>query len=76
MIDIGIAVKNIQAILQKYVLPESTCNLLPFSDETARAAKSSAIVPTRICIDNRICIPLLPTQCTLKNRVLIKATEL
>ena len=35
---------------QKYVLPESTCSLLPFSDETARAAQSSAIVPARICI--------------------------
>ena len=56
MIDIGIAVKNIVAIPQKYVLPESTCSLLPFSDETARAAQSSAIVPARICIGNRIVI--------------------
>ena len=56
MIDIGIAVKNIVAIPQKYVLPESTCSLLPFSDETARAAQSSVIVPARICIGNRIVI--------------------
>ena len=56
MIDIGIAVKNIVAIPQKYVLPECTCSLLPFSDETARAAQSSAIVPARICIGNRIVI--------------------
>ena len=55
IIDIGIAVKKIVAIPQKYVLPESTCSLLPFSDDTARAAQSSAIVPARICIVNRIC---------------------
>ena len=50
IIDIGIAVKKIAAILQKYALPKSTCSLLPFSSETARAAQSSAIVPARICI--------------------------
>ena len=55
IIDIGIAVKKIPTIPQKYALPESTCSLLPFSDETARAAQSSAIVPARICIGNRIC---------------------
>jgi hypothetical protein len=55
IIDIGIAVKKIVAIPQKYVLPARTCSLLPFSDETARAAQSSAIVPARICIGNRIC---------------------
>ena len=60
MIDIGIAVKKIVAIPQKYVLPESTCSLLPFSDETARAAQSSAIVPAKICIGNRICIISFP----------------
>ena len=58
--DIGIAVKKIVTMPQKYVLPESTCSLLPFSDETARAAQSSAIVPARICIGNRICILLFP----------------
>ena len=56
IIDIGIAVKKIVAILKKYALPESTCSLLPFSDKTARAAQSSAIVPARICIGNRIVI--------------------
>ena len=50
IIDIGIAVKKIVAILQKYALPESTCSLLPFLDETARAAQISAIVPARLCI--------------------------
>ena len=39
---------KIVAILQKYVLPESTCSLLPFSDETARAALVKAIIPARI----------------------------
>ena len=56
IIDIGIAVKKIVAIPQKYVLPESTWSFLPFSDVTARAAQSRAIVPARICIDNKICI--------------------
>ena len=50
------AVKKIVAIPQKYVLPARTCSLLPFLDETARAAQSSAIVPARICIGNRIVI--------------------
>jgi len=45
---------------QKYVLPESTWSFLPFSDETAKAAQSRAIVPARICIGNRICITLFP----------------
>ena len=54
--DIGIAVKKIVAIPQKYVLPERTWSFLPFWDETARAALSSAIVPARICIGNRIVI--------------------
>ncbi|MEC8430057.1 MAG: hypothetical protein VXZ29_01725, partial [Pseudomonadota bacterium] len=47
-----------RAILQsqpRYALPKSTCSLLPFSSEIARAAQSSAIVPARICIVNRIC---------------------
>jgi hypothetical protein len=48
IIDIGIAVKKIVTIPQKYVLPESTCSLLPFSDETARAAQKRAIVPANI----------------------------
>ena len=56
IIDMGIAVKKIVAIPQKYVLPESTCSFLPFVDETARAAQSSEVIPARICIDNRICI--------------------
>ena len=60
IIDIGIAVKKIVAILQKYALPESTWSFLPFSDETARAAQISAIVPARICIGNRICIISFP----------------
>ena len=60
VIDIGIAVKKIVTMPQKYVLPESTCSLLPFSDETARAAQSSAIVPARICIGNRTCMLLFP----------------
>ena len=60
IIDIGIAVKKIVAIPQKYVLPESTWSFLPFSDVTARAAQSRAIVPARICIVNKICIILFP----------------
>ena len=60
IIDIGIAVKKIVAIPQKYALPESTWSFLPFSDETARAAQISAIVPARICIGNRICIISFP----------------
>ena len=48
--DIGIAVKKIVTIPQKYALPESTCSFLPFSDETARAAQSSATIPAKICI--------------------------
>jgi hypothetical protein len=39
IIDIGIAVKKIAAIHQKYVLPESTWSFLSFSDETDRAAQ-------------------------------------
>ena len=54
IIDIGIAVKKIAAILQKYVLPKSTWSLLPFSNKTAIGAQSSAIVPARICTVNRI----------------------
>ena len=41
---------------QKYALPVSTCSFFPFSDETARAAQSSEVIPARICIDNRISI--------------------
>ena len=59
IIDIGIAVKKIATMHQKYVLPESTCSLLPFSEETARAALIKANIPARICIGNRICIILL-----------------
>jgi len=47
-------------LTQKYVLPESTWSFLPFSDVTARAAQSRAIVPARICIVNKICIILFP----------------
>ena len=54
--DIGIAVKKIVTIPQKYALPESTCSFLPYSDETARAAQSSATIPTKICIGNRISV--------------------
>ena len=60
IIDIGIAVKKIATMHQKYVLPESTWSFLPFSDETAIAAQSRAIVPARICIGNRICIISFP----------------
>jgi hypothetical protein len=60
IIDIGIDVKKIATMHQKYVLPESTWSFLPFSDETARAAQSRAIVPARICIGNRICIISFP----------------
>ena len=45
--DIGIAVKKIVTIPQKYALPESTCSFLPFSDETARAAQSSEVIPAK-----------------------------
>jgi hypothetical protein len=60
IIDIGIAVKKIVAIPQKYALPESTCSLLPFSEETDTAAQNKAIIPARICIGNRICINSVP----------------
>ena len=75
IIDIGIDVKKIATMHQKYVLPESTWSFLPFSDETAITAQSRAIVPARICIGNRICIisfPLVPypTQIPYKQRVL------
>jgi len=33
---------------------------LPFSDETAIAAQNRAMVPARICIDNKICIVSFP----------------
>ena len=36
------------------------CLLEPFSDETAIAVKSRAIVPARICIGNKICIISFP----------------
>ena len=48
IIDIGIAVKKITTMHQKYVLPERTWNFFPFSDETARAAQRRAIVPANI----------------------------
>ena len=48
IIDIGIAVKKIPTMLQKYVLPEITWNFFPFSDEIARAAQRRAIVPANI----------------------------
>ena len=60
IIDIGIDVKKIATIHQKYVLPESTWSFLPFSDETAIAVQSRAIVPARICIGNKICIISFP----------------
>ena len=60
IIDIGIAVKKIATMHQKYVLPESTWSFLPFSDETAIAAQNRAMVPARICIDNKICIVSFP----------------
>jgi hypothetical protein len=44
----GIAVKKIVTMHQKYVLPESTWSRLPFSDETARAAHRRAIVPANM----------------------------
>jgi len=47
-VGIGIAVKKIPTMHQKYVLPESTWNFFPFSDETARAAQRRAIVPANI----------------------------
>ena len=48
IIDIGIAVKKILTMQQKYVLPERTWNFFPFSDETARAEQRRAIVPANI----------------------------
>ena len=48
IIDIGIAVKKIITMHQKYVLPERTWNFFPFSDETAKAAQRRAIVPAKI----------------------------
>jgi hypothetical protein len=38
IIDIGIAVKKIVAIPQKYALPARTCSLLPFSDENCQSS--------------------------------------
>ena len=64
IIDIGIAVKKIATMHQKYVLPESTWSFLPFSDETAIAAQNRAMVPARICIDNKICIVSFPLDCS------------
>ena len=69
IIDIGIAVKKIVAIPQKYVLPESTWSFLPFSDVTARAAQSRAIVPARICIVNKICIILFPLNSRVRKNL-------
>ena len=60
IIDIGIAVKKIATMQQKYVLPESTWSFLPFSDETAIAEQNRAMVPARICIDNKIYIVSFP----------------
>ena len=68
IIDIGIAVKKIATMHQKYVLPESTWSFLPFSDETAIAAQSRAIVPARICIGNRICIISFPLNSRTQNK--------
>ena len=56
IIDIGMAVKKTAVIPQKYVLPDIKCSLLPFSDNTAGRAETSAIVPARICIGKSICI--------------------
>ena len=56
IIDIGIAVKKLATMHQKYVLPERTSSFLPFADETAKAEQIKAITPARICIGNRICI--------------------
>ena len=50
----GIAVKKITTMLQKYVLPESTWMRLPFSEQTAKAELSRANIPARICIGNKI----------------------
>ena len=63
IIDIGIAVKKLTTMLQKYVLPERTCSFLPFSDKTDTAAPSRATIPAKICMGNRICIPSLPLNC-------------
>jgi len=57
IIDIGIAVKKILAIPQKYVLPERTLTLLLFSDRTDIAAQNKAIVPAIICMGNRNSTP-------------------
>jgi len=48
IIDIGIAVKKIPTMLQKYVLPEIIWSFFPFLDETANAAQTRAIAPADI----------------------------
>ena len=53
IIDIGTAVKKIAVMLQKYVEPESTWNFLPFADDTATAAESSASVPNNIWMTSK-----------------------
>lgn len=76
IIDIGIAVKKIATMHQKYVLPESTWSFLPFSDETARTAQSRAMVPARICIGNKICIVSFPlNSCPISNPYKQRDTE-
>ena len=49
----GMAVKKIIGIPQKYVLPAIIWTFLPFKDTTAETAAIKANAPARICIINK-----------------------